>query len=405
MKDQQNFNQTEIAKTPKEWEFVRLGDGEICQIVMGQSPPSSTYNRMHEGLPFLQGNMDFGEIFPSPSIYCSNPIKIAEKDDVLISVRAPVGEVNISPSRVCIGRGLAAIRCKPDKTNDLFLFYCLKHMGKKLENISAGSTFKAIRKNGLDQLEILLPPLAEQKKIAEILTTVDQGIEKVNEAIKKTQRLKNGLMQTLLTKGIQKGKFKIQDFKETEIGRIPREWEIVRLRDISLEFIGGGTPFTSNPDFWNGNIAWMTSAHINGREIKNGQRYITEEGLKNSASSLVPKENLLVATRVGIGKAAINKVDIAISQDLTGIIIDKSKALPDFLYWVITNNEIRLKSVAQGSTIKGVLREELGRLKIPLPPISEQQKIAEILSTVDERLELLRKRKERLERVKKGSDE
>ena len=122
--DHISFKQTKIGSIPEEWEFVRLGDGEICQIVMGQSPPSSTYNKIQEGLPFLQGNMEFGEIYPSPSIYCSEPIKIAEKNDVLISVRAPVGEVNISPSKVCIGRGLSAIRCNPNR-NKLFVFVLL----------------------------------------------------------------------------------------------------------------------------------------------------------------------------------------------------------------------------------------------------------------------------------------
>ncbi|MCS7144515.1 MAG: restriction endonuclease subunit S, partial [Archaeoglobaceae archaeon] len=100
------FKDTEIGKIPKDWEVVRLG--EIAEIIMGQSPPSSTYNEDKNGLPFLQGKMEFGEIYPSPKLYCSQPIKIAEANDVLISVRAPVGDVNLAFLRVCIGRGLAA---------------------------------------------------------------------------------------------------------------------------------------------------------------------------------------------------------------------------------------------------------------------------------------------------------
>ncbi|RLG00145.1 restriction endonuclease subunit S, partial [Thermococci archaeon] len=212
-----------------------------------------------------------------------------------------------------------------------------------------------------------------------------------------TERLKKGMMQELLSKGIGH-----KEFKDTKIGRIPKEWEVVRLSDISLGFIGGGTPSTLNPNYWNGDIAWMTSAHINGRVITNGQKYITKKGLENSATNIIPKDNLLVATRVGIGKTAINKIDIAISQDLTGVIIDKNKSIPDFLYWYITNNKRKLKYLAQGSTIKGILKKELGRLKIPLPPLPEQKKIAEILSTVDKKLELERERKKKLERIKRG---
>jgi type I restriction enzyme S subunit len=243
----------------------------------------------------------------------------------------------------------------------------------------------------------LLPPLDEQRAIAGVLGVVDSVIAKTGEVIAKTERLKKGLMQTLLTRGIGH-----KEYKQTPIGTIPKTWEVVRLQDVSFDFIGGGTPSTSNPDYWDGDIAWMTSAHINGRIVTSGQKYITKKGLEESATHLIPKDNLLVATRVGIGKAAINKIDIAISQDLTGVIINKDKALPDFLYWVIINNEKRLKSIAQGSTIKGILREDLGRLLIPKPPLPEQKEIADVLSTADKKLELEKAEKARLENIKRG---
>jgi len=225
---------------------------------------------------------------------------------------------------------------------------------------------------------------------------VDQASEKVGEAIEKTQRLKRGLMHELLTRGIGH-----KEFKETEIGMIPKNWEARKIEKICIDFVSGGTPSTSNKKYWNGEIPWMTSAFITEREIKTGQRYITKEGLRNSATNVVPKDNLVVATRVGIGKAAINRVDLAISQDLTGMIIDKKQAYPDFLYWALTNSETKLRSLAQGSTIKGILREGLGKIKLPLPPLAEQQEIAEILSSVDKRVEALRSKKEKLEKVKK----
>ena len=100
---------TENLQTlPKRWVSSRLGD--VAEIVLGQSPPSSTYNENENGLPFYQGKLEFGNIYPSPQKWCTEPKKIAEKGDVLISVRAPVGPTNICPERSCIGRGLAAIR-------------------------------------------------------------------------------------------------------------------------------------------------------------------------------------------------------------------------------------------------------------------------------------------------------
>ena len=112
---QSGYKQTSLGKIPKEWEAVSLGNKNIVELIMGQSPPSSTYNEKGVGLPFLQGKIEFGEIHPSPTIYCSNPVKIAEPNDILLSVRAPVGEVNVAPFRCCIGRGISAIRAKQDK--------------------------------------------------------------------------------------------------------------------------------------------------------------------------------------------------------------------------------------------------------------------------------------------------
>ena len=120
-----------------------MGDNKVSELVMGQSPPSSSYNTSGKGIPFLQGNADFGEIYPSPSIYCTKPLKVAEKGDILLSVRAPVGELNIAAFKCIIGRGLAAIRCKDKKTHYRYLYYYLKHTVKRLRHLSTGSTFKA----------------------------------------------------------------------------------------------------------------------------------------------------------------------------------------------------------------------------------------------------------------------
>lgn len=164
-------------------------------------------------------------------------------------------------------------------------------------------------------------------------------------------------------------------------------WPQVKLENIAKKIIGGGTPSTSKAEYWNGEIAWTTSAHLTGREIQTGQKYITKKGLLESSTCVVPKQNILIATRVGIGKVAINKIDIAISQDLTGILIDKKSVMPEYLYWALTGKKNRLKALAQGSTIKGILRTDVAKIKIPLPALPEQKKIAEILSTVDQTIE------------------
>jgi type I restriction enzyme S subunit len=191
------FKETEIGRIPKDWEVVRLGD--IASIIMGQSPPSSTYNKEGRGLPFLQGKMEFGSTYPTFSVYTSKPIKIAEADDILISVRAPVGDVNLAPFKLCIGRGLAAIRCILNKACHLYYFYFLQKIKELLEALGKGSTFKAIIKEDLVNLKIPLPPLSEQEKIAEILSTLDEKIEIERKRREKLERIKKSLMDLLLT--------------------------------------------------------------------------------------------------------------------------------------------------------------------------------------------------------------
>jgi type I restriction enzyme S subunit len=221
------FKDTGIGRIPKDWEVEKLGNKEFAEIIMGQSPPSSTYNREGKGLPFLQGKMEFGDIHPSPILYCSQPIKIAEPNDILISVRAPVGDVNIARYRLCIGRGLAAIRFNLNRASYWFYFYYFQKIKNFLENLGKGSTFKAITKEDLENLKVPYPSFFEQQKIAEILSTVDEAIQKTNEIIAKTERLKKGLMQELLTKGIGH-----KEFKDTEIGRISKDWEVVKLENV-----------------------------------------------------------------------------------------------------------------------------------------------------------------------------
>ena len=145
---------------------------EICAINMGQSPDSSTYNEDGNGLPFFQGNADFGEIYPAVRMWCSEPTKIAREKDILISVRAPIGALNIANCECCIGRGLAALTVNEDICAQEYLWHALSGKVDELNSKGTGSTFKAINKKTLSETEIPLPPIDEQRKIAAVLDTV-----------------------------------------------------------------------------------------------------------------------------------------------------------------------------------------------------------------------------------------
>jgi len=192
------------------------------------------------------------------------------------------------------------------------------------------------------------------------------------------------------------------EFKDTKTGEVPKEWKVVSLKEITVNLIGGGTPSTSQPEYWDGDIPWMTSANLTDRIVLRGMRNITKEGLQNSATNIIPKGSLLISTRVGIGKVGIAGIDIGISQDLTGLVLDINKVDVEYLYWALRNKSSHLGLLSQGSTVKGLTRDYLRNLKFLLPPLPEQKKIAEILSTVDQAIEKVDEAIEKTQKLKKG---
>lgn len=153
---------------------------DCCTIIAGQSPESKYYNTGGIGIPFFQGKADFGEVYPTIRVYCSQPTKIAEKDDILLSVRAPVGPTNLSPGRVCIGRGLTAIR--PSEILNLkYLLHYFRYFEAQLQQKGTGTTFKAITQDVVRNLEIPIPSLEEQERIVarieELFSELDNGVE------------------------------------------------------------------------------------------------------------------------------------------------------------------------------------------------------------------------------------
>ena len=149
-------------KLPTGWIWTRLGD--FIYLEMGQSPSSKYYNSEGEGIPFFQGKADFGDIYPEPRYWCICPQKFAYPNDVLLSVRAPVGPTNISNIECCIGRGLAALRPLA-KTPTLFLLYLMRAFQNSLESFATGTTFAAVTKTHVENLLIPIPPLQEQRRI------------------------------------------------------------------------------------------------------------------------------------------------------------------------------------------------------------------------------------------------
>jgi len=170
------LNPSPLKPLKKGWRWMRLG--EVCEITMGQSPPGTSYNSNGRVIPLLNGPTEFGLINPTPVQWTTSPTQFAEPEDILLCVRgATTGRKNIADRRYCIGRGLAAIRGRVDKTLNRFLWFYLDTVTNSLLRETSGSTFPNLPREKLQGIEMLLPPLPEQKRIASILQELMQEVE------------------------------------------------------------------------------------------------------------------------------------------------------------------------------------------------------------------------------------
>ena len=371
----------ELIEFPKDWEVKRLS--ELAKIIMGQSPPSSAYNDKGLGLPFIQGSKDFGDIYPSIKTFTTICKKIAPKDSILFSVRAPVGDINISDREICIGRGIAAI-VPYNKTDLLYLYYYLTYSAFKIKRYSSGTTFESIKERDLENFQITLPPLDERKKIVKILNTVDFIITDTTNLIEKLKILKEKTLNLLIT-----GKIWHKEFKDTEIGKIPKNWEIRRLKDVIIKAKSGGTPRRNVPEYWNGNIPFAKAQDItkSDKYLYNTDEFITEKGLENSNAWIVSKDSLLLTIYGSIGFVAINKIPVATNQQIMGIIPNKNLVDIEFLYYWYLYFKPYWSRFTRKDAIPHLILEIVLNSSIPFPPLEEQKKIVEILSTIDNKIQ------------------
>ena len=210
---------------------------DIAEITMGQSPRSEYYNSNEEGMPFLQGNRTFGDKYPNFDTYTTNPTKIAIVNDVIMSVRAPVGDLNITPKKICLGRGVCSIHMK--NGNQDFLYYLMKYYVKDILNRECGTVFGSVNKNDISSLIVKIPErFEEQKKISSILSVLDDKIE-LNKKI--NRNLEAQAQAIFKSWFIDFEPFKNGKFIDSELGRIPEGWVCKKLKDF-VEIKRGSSP-------------------------------------------------------------------------------------------------------------------------------------------------------------------
>ena len=400
----QNNRQPEVAELPKDWEMVKVG--EIGEVITGTTPSTKVKEYWGKGYPFVtpsdfSNNKYVHKTERSVTQEGVEKARIIPKDSVMVTCIASIGEVAMSSEECITNQQINSIICS-ERVNSHYVYYAMEYRKNLLKRWAGITTSPIIKKSLFEEIPLPLPPLPEQQKIAEILSTVDEAIEKVDDSIEKTERLKKGLMHELLTKGIGH-----KEFKDTAIGRIPKEWEVKKVGDL-FKVETGTTPSTRQKKYWDrGNVIWITPADmskLNGKIwIKDSERKITDKGLKETNLILMPIGSIIISTRAPVGYVAVIRESATFNQGCKGLIPRNTDEISsEFYTYYLLSKKKTLENLSGGSTFKELSKNTLENLIIPLPFLPEQKKIAEILSTVDKRLELLRSKKAKLERIKKG---
>ena len=419
------------CEIPKDWEVVKIRD--VYNVETGTTPSTKIKDYWENGTIKWLTPMDLSKL--NGKIHISDSerkitekalkdynLTLMPKGSIILSTRAPVGYVAVIDDEMTFNQGCKGLIPKNRELicTEYYAYYLLS-IKRELERLSGGSTFKELSKQALENLKILLPPLEEQKAIAQILSTVDEAIQKVNETIKKAERLKKGLMQELLTGRVR---VRVEDgqmrfYKENnlrfikELGaEIPKDWDVVRLGDVVTKIIDSphkipkkvklGIPFVS--------VNYMlkfSDYNFFIDETVEGLEYISKNDFEEFSKRFDPEKGDILYSKWGTpGVAKLINTSTKFIGSCSVALIKTKKDRINSLYLVYSLNSqtVRLQILpySKTSTRTEIHIGHIKKIIIPLPPLPEQQKIAEILSTVDKLIEVRKKQKDKLERVKKG---
>ena len=392
-------------------EFSLVPLGQLAEIRMGQSPDSTyVHEGREQGVPFLQGNAEFGARNPAAKYSCTQPAKIAEQGSSLISVRAPVGETNIADQLYCIGRGLAAVK---------FHHYweslgreLLSFNAKKLDKVSQGTTFAAIGGADLRTLLVAEIPDEEAKVLETVLDTLDTQIQTTEALIAKLEKVKEGLLHDLLTRGIdESGRLRSSPaqapelYKESPLGLIPREWVPSSGAQACKEIVVG-IVIKPTQYYRASGVPILRSANVRENRLSlDNLMYMSQQDHKAmSKSSVNPGDVLTVRTGYPGTSCVVdgsleeaNCVDIIISRVGEGL---------DPNFWALWINS----DFGKGHVLKsqgGLAQQhfnvgDLKKIQLPIPAMPEQLKIVGTWGALQEQIQKESTRLEKLQLQKTG---
>jgi len=357
--------QNGISPVFSEYDFVRLGDNELFDILSGGTPDTNEPEYWNGQIPWATlVDLPASNFFTTISHTQRNitekgltnsAAKIIPVNSIIVSTRATIGRIAINLIEMATNQGFKNIVVKDFLRVDThYIAYVLTALVDQMVQLASGAVFKEISKANFSNLEIPLPPIKMQQQIVAELNSYQKVIDGCNIILENYSHI-------------------------SEIDLKSNKEKLVRIGEC-CHIISGGTPSTKDPSYWNGNIPFVTSADIENVFKLTPRRFLTEKGVKESAVNLLPANSVLVVSRVGLGKVAYTSYELSYSQDCLGLIVKDDRVLPKFICLVISQYSEYIKSIGTGVTIKGITKNDISQLEIPLLPIEKQK---EIISEVE----------------------
>ncbi|MFC1783588.1 restriction endonuclease subunit S [Planctomycetota bacterium] len=385
-------------KKPEKSNSEKLG--EIAYIIMGQSPKGNTYNKIGEGYPLLNGPTEFGARNPLPALWTTKPTRFCDEGDILFCVRgSTTGRMNWADRRYCIGRGIGAFRARTNIIDTRFLYYSLRNNLPRLLSLCAGSVFPNLSRSDIESFKITWFDEKTRYAIAHILGTLDDKIElnrRMNETLEAMARaiFKSWFVDFDPTRAKAAGK-KPQGmnpetaqlfpnrFQDSPLGKIPKGWKVGAISEL-VEIIGGGTPKTSVPEYWSGDIPWFSVVDAPNNTdvfVIETEKKVTSAGVENSSTKILPEDTTIISARGTVGKCAVVGKPMAFNQSCYGLRPKNHKGCY-FLYFLIRNAVDDLQRSGHGSVFNTITRNTFETIDIPLPDSKIIEKFDQMVKDV-----------------------
>lgn len=354
--------------------------GEICEIIAGQSPDSSSYNQNGKGLPFFQGKADFGELYPKTRYWCTDPQKTSNLHDILISVRAPVGPTNLCKETSCIGRGLAAIRAGKE-IYFLFLFRYLRYYEPEILKLGRGSTFTAITQEDLKYIPVPIFSMADQKHIASILDKADALRQKRRESLRLIDEFLRSVFLDMFGDPIKNQK----------------KFPLKNIEEICSKVSSGSTPLGGSAVYQNQGVLFIRSQNVRMNYLDlSDAAFISPTMHQQMKRTWLKKNDVLInITGASIGRVAVyDKDDNAANVNQHVCIIRPIRDIvsPYFLSYNLSQPSFQRKILAQnsGATRQAFNYEQIKKFDVFQPPMRMQQNFEKIVFNANKMKEVLK---------------